>query len=336
MKKIKNIEKFSDRDWEVMASILSGERVKNPDDEELSMANDNFKTGKYWNELNNMSKNNLNEINVDKAWSNLHSRIVEETEGIERIVSEKRFSINVILKIASIIFAIIGLSLTALYLNNSISLTKAMIVRTEPDQKNVEVFLPDGSKVILNRGTNLSYPKKFGQGTRLVKLNGEALFDITPDPSKPFIIDAGKAKVTVVGTTFNVITNNNVNAVEVFVKSGKVLLSDSTGNNNITLEPGYMGILNSKIVSKKINTDQNYLAWNTGVLVYTGQKLDIVFNDLKRVYNMDVVADNPEILEHLWTSPIDNQSQETIIRFICLSFNLDYKKEGNIYHLSEK
>ena len=55
-------------------------------------------------------------------------------------------------------------------------------------------------------------------------LAGEAFFEISPDVSKPFIIDAGKANVKVVGTSFNVITKNTESDVEVFVKTGKVVL----------------------------------------------------------------------------------------------------------------
>jgi len=78
------------------------------------------------------------------------------------------------------------------------------------------------------------------------------------------------------------------------------------------------------------------MSWNTGLLVYDGQTLDIVFRDLKRVYNMNIVADDPEILSNTWTSPIDNQAQETIIRLICASFNLAFKKDGDVYHLTRK
>ncbi|MDQ1296169.1 MAG: FecR protein, partial [Bacteroidota bacterium] len=80
----------------------------------------------------------------------------------------------------------------------------------------------------------------------------------------------------------------------------------------------------------------NYMAWNTGSLVYDGQTLDIVFKDLRRVYDMIVVADDPEILKETWTSPIDKQSPETIIRLICVSFNLSYSKEGDVFHLAKK
>jgi hypothetical protein len=51
---------------------------------------------------------------------------------------------------------------------------------------------------------------------------------------------------------------------------------------------------------------------------------------------MDIVTDDPIILENTWTSPIDNQPQDTIIRLICASFNLNYTKDGTVYHLSKK
>ena len=139
-----------------------------------------------------------------------------------------------------------------------------------------------------------------------------------------------------VGTTFNVITRNSELAVEVFVKTGKVLVSDASGAETIQLDPGFVGTVNSKIHHKSVNSNPNYLSWKTGYLDYSGQKLDVVFSDLKRVYNMEIVADDPSILENPWHSPIDNLSQETIIRLICGSFNLSYTKDGNVYHLTKK
>jgi transmembrane sensor len=204
------------------------------------------------------------------------------------------------------------------------------------EEKNIVVNLPDGSKISLNRNSELSYRENFGKKNRNVKLTGEAFFEIAPDASKPFIIDAGNAVVKVVGTSFNVITNNSNSAVEVFVTTGKVILSDRTGLRSLDLEPGYVGKMDSKISGKTRNDNPNYLSWNTGLLVYERQKLDVVFNDLKRVYNMDIVADDPEILENPWSSPIDNETQDTIIRLICASFNLSYTKDGNVYHLAKK
>jgi len=95
--------------------------------------------------------------------------------------------------------------------------------------------------------------------------------------------------------------------------------------------------MDSEKSEKSLNDNPNYRSWNTGLLVYSGQKLDVVFKDLKRVYNMDIVADDPSILENPWSSPIENaESKETIIHIICLSFNLSYTKDGDVYHLTKK
>jgi ferric-dicitrate binding protein FerR (iron transport regulator) len=197
----------------------------------------------------------------------------------------------------------LGIGVAGLYLSERSVFSKKITVATDINQKNLEVTLPDGSVVILNRETVLSYRSDYGKNERIVSLSGEAFFEITPDQDKPFTIDAGKAKVKVLGTSFNVITDNPDAAVEVFVKTGKVMLSDNSGSNTLLLEPGYVGTIDSEKSDRSFNENPNYMAWNTGVLVYDGQTLDIVFRDLKRVYNMDIIADDPSILQETWTSP---------------------------------
>ena len=116
------------------------------------------------------------------------------------------------------------------------------------------------------------------------------------------------------------------------------MLSDNAGSKELVLEPEYVGTMDIKTSEKTVNKNPNYMAWNTGLLEYKGQKLDVVFNDLERVYNMIIVADDTDILDYPWTwsARVDNQSQDTIIRLICLSFTLSYTKDGNVYHLVKK
>lgn len=291
-------------------------------------------TEREWEELRKMGGDS--NIDVDKAWSKVLFRINESGEtDIKAPVKIVSLRTN-LMKIAAAAIVILGLGMAGLYMTQKGILSKRISVTTDINQKNLEVTLPDGSNVILNRETILSYRASFGKRDRIVSLSGEAFFDIKPDRVNPFIINAGKAKVKVIGTSFNVITSNPDSAVEVFVKSGQVMLSDNSGNITLLLDPGYVGTIDSKISDKSLNNDPNYLAWNTGMLIYDGQTLDIVFRDLKRVYNLDIVADDPSILNEIWTAPINNQAQETIIRLICYSFNLGYKKDGNVYHLSKK
>ncbi len=326
--------KYSDREWEDLASGLSGEKEKQPGLLKQFMAEDIYNTGEQWKELRDM--NSGEEVNTDKAWNNVYSRMKENGLPAPNNTIKRNFTRNTFLRIAAIGIILLSIGTTVIYLNNAGVFSKEITLVSGNDQKNVMIDLPDGSRVILNRNSKFSYRSNFGSHKRDVKLEGEAFFEISADDIKPFIIDAGNAKVKVVGTAFNVITSNEESAVEVFVKSGKVMVTDNTQSQPLLLDPGFVGKVNSKISEKIINTNPNYMSWNTGLLVYNGQKLDIIFNDLKRVYNMDIVADDSDILNNTWTSPIDNQPQETIIRLICASFNLSYTKDGPVYHLSKK
>jgi ferric-dicitrate binding protein FerR (iron transport regulator) len=114
------------------------------------------------------------------------------------------------------------------------------------------------------------------------------------------------------------------------------MLSDQAGTREIVLEQGYIGIMGQSGSSKSLNENRNYLSWNTDLLTYTAEPLKNVLPDLKRVYNINIIADDPEILnEKLWAT-WDKLPQDTIIRFICTTFNFRYQKEGNNYHLSRK
>jgi ferric-dicitrate binding protein FerR (iron transport regulator) len=276
------------------------------------------------------------EIDVDNAWNKVLSKMNEPANEIFLNPDRQLFTRNRFLKIAAAVLVLIGLGAAAIFVGSSDSPGKPVIASTGDDQKNQIVSLPDGSSITMNRNTTLSYKSSFGKRNRQVALSGEAFFEIAPDATKPFTIDAGKASVTVVGTSFNVITDNVDSAVEVFVTSGTVVLTDNAGVRDLTLEPGYIGTMDSNHAEKNLNRDPNYMSWNTGKLDYDGQSLDVVFRDLKRVYNMDIKPDDPSILSNTWTSPIDIQSRDTIIRLICTSFNLSYVKDGNVYHLSKK
>jgi ferric-dicitrate binding protein FerR (iron transport regulator) len=327
------IEKYIDKDWEKLASLLSDETKESTGELLEFRQEDHLSTEKKWNEMGKMENNK--KIDADKAWNNIYSRIEENGLLTKTNRIESRYRMQMFLRIAAATLIIIGLGATILWLTDT-SLSGKIIATTNSTERNIEVSLPDGSKVYLNRNSELSYSKNLRQNTRNVTLKGEAFFDIKRDPSKPFIIDAGKAKVKVLGTSFSVITNNSKNEVEVFVRTGSVMVTDNEGSQNLVLDPGYIGILDSKSATKTINENPNYLSWNTDLLVFDKKPLSGVFTDLKKVFDIDIVADDPDILNIPLTTTFEKEPQDTIIRVICSTFNGSYKKEGSVYHLSKK
>jgi transmembrane sensor len=333
MKKMINTERFTDSDWEKLASAMSESEGEKSGILEQFNAQDDLDTSMLWK---NVSKTgDSTKIDVDNAWNKVSSGMRTRAERKEKpagLFTTGRY----MMKIAAAGLILISVGAASLYLFQKGLLSKEVIIATTDTQKNVEVKMADGSSIFLNRNTKLTYRRSFGRHGREVTLSGEAFFDIARDTVNPFTIDAGNATIEVLGTSFNVITNNPDSAVEVFVKTGQVLLTDNSGIQNIMIDPGYVGVMDLKASAKTLNTDTNYMAWITGQLKFDGQTLDVVLKSLKKVYNADIVADDQSILDEKWTSPpIDNESLDTIIRLICGSFNLNFVKDGNVYHLAK-
>ncbi|HOP57891.1 MAG TPA: FecR domain-containing protein [Bacteroidales bacterium] len=329
-----NEDKYNSSEWEKLARHMSEENNQPSDFFQRFLSEDKYNTYKQWKELKNMDENK--EIDVDYAWRKVVSRLNKESNQSVRNQRKVFFSGRIMMKIAAVSLILVSLGIVTLYMAKTGFPYKKTVISTGINETNREVILPDGSNVFLNRNTYLAYRSDYGKAERNVELKGEAFFEVSSDTGNPFTVDAGKARIKVLGTSFNVITDNPEAEVEVFVETGHVILSDNSGKQNILLDSGYVGTIGSEMPEKKFNNDPNYLAYHKGVLKYDGQTLDIVFRDLERVYDMKIVADDPEILDLPWATTIDNQPHDTIIRLICASFILGYSKEGDVYHLTQK
>jgi ferric-dicitrate binding protein FerR (iron transport regulator) len=322
MKKLNKTEKMSEQDWADAAAWLSGESKAGEEAARILIDEDND-IMKKWNDLKNIDDEI---IDVDKAWDRLNGRIESESPVI---TLERRSFIYSFARIAAMVIIVTGLG----WLFLKVAGTEKITVSSGPGEKNIEVLLADGSRVYLNRDSRLTYPEDFRGDSRKVSLAGEAFFDIAADASRPFIIDAGNASVKVLGTSFSVMTDNGNNEVEVFVESGTVLLSSDNGSHNVTLEPKFVGRVSDTGASQAVNTDANYLSWHTDMLVFDGERLETVFADLKRTFNISIVAADPAINEYRLTSPFVDQPHDTIIKVICTTFNLHSVREEGVYRL---
>jgi ferric-dicitrate binding protein FerR (iron transport regulator) len=81
--------------------------------------------------------------------------------------------------------------------------------------------LSDGTKVWLNHGSWMQYPQYFTGKTRTVQLSGEGYFEVAPNRSKPFVVEAAGMEVRAIGTAFNVKAYPDDTDCEATLKSGK-------------------------------------------------------------------------------------------------------------------
>jgi len=324
MKEKKHTGNWSDREWAGAAAWLSGEETGSSE-EARKLVSEEAELMKMWNDLKDPEQET---IDVDRAWARLNRRIEADSPSVSLPLRRNSF-ITTFARIAAMVLIVAG----AGWLLFEVAAPQKITIASSADEKNIEVLLADGSTVYLNRDSRLTYPENFRGESRRVSLSGEAYFDIAPDKEHPFIIDAGKASVKVLGTSFNVITENADSEVEVFVASGKVMVTSDDGEQSITLEPEYIGRVSDSNVSRALNTNMNYLAWHTDMLIYEDERLGVVFDDLKRAYGIDIKVADPEITDFRLTSPFEQQPHDTIVQLICTTFNLRSVREGGTYIL---
>jgi len=142
---------------------------------------------------------------------------------------------------------------------------------TVPSGQKQQLTLADGSKVWVNAGSELKYPRTFSGKTREVFLSGEAYFDIQHD-GKPFIIHTGKVITTVLGTAFNIREDKTAHTIKVTVTRGKVSVAND-GKLLGIISPDQQisfNTLNNVTVKQNVDAAQ-VMAW---------QKIDLKFEDV--------------------------------------------------------
>lgn len=171
------------------------------------------------------------------------------------------------------------------------SLAKVQEIVTPLGQR-ASVTLPDSSVVTLGPGSRLKYAENFAVNTREITLEGEAFFEVTKDPAKPFIIHTGIVQTRVVGTSFKIDALKG-SRVTVSVSTGKVRVSSvqqGTEQMLALLTPG-QGV-DYDTVSKKIELRSFRAAdvteWKTGLLSFNGSSLNEALISLERWYNVDI------------------------------------------------
>ena len=131
------------------------------------------------------------------------------------------------------------------------------------------VVLEDGTKVYLNSSSTLKYPTSFTGDSRQVVLEGEAYFEVTHDPDKPFIVKTSDMNIVVRGTSFNVNAYSDYKTTRTTLVNGKIEV-ECSGNTHIVL-PGQQIVFEKETKSIKIEDvdTELYASWKNGDKIKT-------------------------------------------------------------------
>lgn len=191
-----------------------------------------------------------------------------------------------------------------------------------------ELKLSDGTKVILNSGSSITYPVRFNDSIRLVKLIGEGYFEVAKDLKHPFKVETtDRQLLTVLGTHFN-IKSYTGEVTETTLLEGKVALSSNGTNAKSILNPGQQSTFyKNKFETRQVNAEEA-IAWSKNLFIFNDMTLGQIFKNLERWYDVEIVfPSNLSKEQFMMEIPKDRKLSE-ILEVIATFENVTFKIEG--------
>jgi ferric-dicitrate binding protein FerR (iron transport regulator) len=188
--------------------------------------------------------------------------------------------------------------------------------------------LPDGSTGYLNSGSRLKYPVQFN-GERKVELSGEAFFDVVHNAEIPFHVSTRNLNIKVLGTTFNVIANEDEQTEEIVLQTGKVDVSSRNGKQLAVLLPNEQMTLDIKkrtFTKNQVEAAQ-YTTWKEGKLVFRNENMQQVARRLSRWYNAEVVVDDRMLDDYTFHATFIDEPLDEVLKLLSITTPLSYHEE---------
>jgi ferric-dicitrate binding protein FerR (iron transport regulator) len=290
-----------------------------------------------WIETGKISPPPVN-VDVKKAWESVSGKLNFNTDNISGKNKSRLHIGGLWLRVAAIVVLLIAIY--SLYQWSGTG--KPMTLVASEGQITIDT-LPDGSEITLNSNSVLQFSKSFQKKERIVKLQGEAFFEVRPDSTRPFKVELdGDASVKVLGTSFNIKEIKESGIIEVYVQSGIVQLSlgnENQKNVSLILKAGEKGSIYTKtgIIEKQPDIGMNAIdiAWLNHTFIFDGVKLKDVADFIESYFHVNVEFKKEAIKEHILTATFRNDDIDEIMQIIADSFNLQLTQENGTYLFDE-
>ena len=201
-----------------------------------------------------------------------------------------------------------------------------------PYGKTFGITLSDGSKVMLNAGSELRYPVQFveNEKNRTVFLNGEAFFEVAENKKHPFIVNTKDMDVEVLGTRFNVTSYLEDYKTYTVLVEGQVAAHNKLASQDFKILNSNEKVFfeNDQMETKIVNV-QKYVAWVQGQLVFVEDSFKVIENKLERKYNVTIRNNYSALDEINITATFKNETIDQVLKTFQTYKSFDYTiKDG--------
>ena len=288
----------------------------------------------WWEEEFSKSDAGINPVLRDK----LFARIKEQTQGKEETQGKEKprtIRMNLWKWAAAIVLPICIAFFTYYLVDSSQTVGAPFIVKADKGDK-ATIELPDGTNVVLNSASQLSYLNNFGENVRRVQLNGEAYFKVAHDEKRAFIVQVGDLEVKVLGTSFNVSAYEDAKDVTVVLLEGKVGVYAQKMSH--IMKPGDKIEYNKathKITATQVHPS-DYIEWTKGNIYFEKESLENIMKTLSRIYDVEIRFDSNKLPKEYFTGTIPSGGIQNALNILMLTSPFYYEMDGSVIVLKEK
>lgn len=245
---------------------------------------------------------------IDKAVGN-YTYPETDHDAILASITQQETPVKVIkpnfkwMRVAAILVLITG---TFLIYKNQVNNTEILTIKAD---RQGEMFdLPDGSKVWLKNGSELSFEDTKKGAIRKVNLDGVGFFVVKPNHNKKFEVTNGHLKVLVLGTAFEV-TDESVS-----VEHGTVQVTETDKGQELKIEGGQVAMVteSGELQMLELASSEEAGAWRNKALKFKDVELSKVVETLQNHYQITVIFDE-SLLTQRYTLNFENLDLEGII-----------------------
>ncbi len=299
-----------------------------------------------------------------KVWENISRSLpLNSSESIAPLY--KNIGLQ-LLKYAAIIIFSVGL--TWLYFSIKEKGIQGQVAFNDyrvPYGSKSSLILPDGTKIWMNSGSRIRYPEKFAEKDRTIYLEGEAFFDVTHNPKRPFIVKTSDINIKVYGTRFNVKSFPEESIIETALLSGSIEIerTNAAGKvlNNIKMLPNQIvsyskkkGDFVSDETSKKTPEDHKMVSivypgkvkevkpiaavtfielvtsWKDEKLIFKKENIQSIIIKMQRWYDVKITLQNEDLRKCIFTGTFDKETVEQALDALKLTYPFTFTINKNV------
>lgn len=282
---------------------------------------------------NNVALNEQGERS-EELYSELLSKLNSHRDNIEEPNSSKPASKAIPLQWIGIAASILLIISLGIYWNLATDPGTELPASEQLASKSFNgkqvVNLPDGSSIILNVGSQLTYSEDFGQETREILFSGEGYFNIVHDPNRPFVVHTDHMKTTVLGTSFNLVSYKDKSDLVVTVERGEVAVGDDKRTYDKIL-PQQQMVVNKQTreFEKEIVDLEPVLAWKDKFLILDGITIANAAEVIGSRFDVRMTIKNKDLRNcKISAAFMKGESLEQILRVVCGVLQAEYTIDG--------